>query len=209
MIRRGFFLGTLANDIILVRILLTFAAVGLLAANNAAARWTGLAVMITAALLDAADGYIARRSGTASPAGGMFDIAGDRIYENVLFYRAAAYPGRCGHDLYCAVVPCRFPADTSFCARRNRVRLRGFPCGTAPRRVHRIPRCLSIIKAHPFHRLRPGTDNAASLRRCRRAAGGIDEFPPSLFLCGSRILRSSFYAVAWRQQRGACSVLHS
>ena len=73
-----------ANLITLIRLGLVFVVVALFNINfyaNAAM----LALIILIIVLDWADGYVARKKGTASDFGALFDIAGDRIVENVLW----------------------------------------------------------------------------------------------------------------------------
>lgn len=73
-----------ANLITLVRLLLVFVAVALFNINfYANAAMFVLTILIIA--MDWADGYVARKRGTASDFGALFDIAGDRIVENVLW----------------------------------------------------------------------------------------------------------------------------
>jgi CDP-diacylglycerol--glycerol-3-phosphate 3-phosphatidyltransferase len=73
-----------ANLITLIRLVLVFVAVALFNLNfyaNAAM----FALIILIIVLDWADGYVARKKGIASDFGALFDIAGDRIVENVLW----------------------------------------------------------------------------------------------------------------------------
>jgi CDP-diacylglycerol--glycerol-3-phosphate 3-phosphatidyltransferase len=73
-----------ANLITLIRLSLVFVVVALFNMNfyaNAAM----FALTIFIIILDWADGYVARKKGTASDFGALFDIAGDRIVENVLW----------------------------------------------------------------------------------------------------------------------------
>ena len=73
-----------ANLITLIRLILIFVAVALFNLNfyaNAAM----FALIIIVIAMDWADGYVARKRGTASDFGALFDIAGDRIVENVLW----------------------------------------------------------------------------------------------------------------------------
>jgi CDP-diacylglycerol--glycerol-3-phosphate 3-phosphatidyltransferase len=52
---------------------------------------TALALLVITIWLDAVDGYVARRSGSSTDAGAAFDIAADRVVENVYWiYFAAA-----------------------------------------------------------------------------------------------------------------------
>lgn len=73
-----------ANLITLIRIILTFAAVGLLNINfylNIAM----FVLILIIIMLDWLDGFIARRYGETSSFGALFDIAGDRIVENIFW----------------------------------------------------------------------------------------------------------------------------
>lgn len=78
------------NQITALRILMGFAAIALFtyAAGTDSARGAGLlAVGLTlgAIVLDAVDGYVARRRKLESPLGAQIDILGDRILENLYF----------------------------------------------------------------------------------------------------------------------------
>jgi CDP-diacylglycerol--glycerol-3-phosphate 3-phosphatidyltransferase len=73
-----------ANMITLVRLLLVFIVVALFNINF----YANLAMLIMTIIIiamDWADGYVARKKGIASDFGALFDIAGDRIVENVLW----------------------------------------------------------------------------------------------------------------------------
>lgn len=73
-----------ANLITLIRLILVFVVVGLFNINfYANVAMFALTIVIIA--MDWADGYVARKKGTASDFGALFDIAGDRIVENVLW----------------------------------------------------------------------------------------------------------------------------
>ena len=78
-----------ANLVTLIRIFLVFVVIGLYQVSTIAC---AVAVLLTIATLymDALDGIIARRLGTESDLGAMFDIAGDRIVENVFWVYFAA-----------------------------------------------------------------------------------------------------------------------
>ncbi len=74
----------IANTITLVRIALTFIVVGLLRINfhlNVAMFVLILVIM----MLDWLDGFLARKLGEATRFGALFDIAGDRIVENIFW----------------------------------------------------------------------------------------------------------------------------
>ena len=73
-----------ANFITLARLILVFVVVALFGHN---AYLDILMIMTTALILmlDAVDGYVARRLKQTSDFGGLFDIVGDRIVENVLW----------------------------------------------------------------------------------------------------------------------------
>lgn len=73
-----------ANLITLIRIVLTFVAVGLLNINF----YLNIAMFVLILIiivLDWLDGFIARKHGEASGFGALFDIAGDRIVENIFW----------------------------------------------------------------------------------------------------------------------------
>jgi len=73
-----------ANMITLVRLLLVFVIVALFNLNfYANAAMLIMTILIIA--MDWADGYVARKQGKSSDFGAIFDIAGDRIVENVLW----------------------------------------------------------------------------------------------------------------------------
>jgi phosphatidylglycerophosphate synthase len=78
------------NQITGLRVVLALVAIALFRHNVWAA---ALAVLLTAIaiLLDGVDGYVARRSGRATPVGAAFDILGDRIVEDsyLIFYAAS------------------------------------------------------------------------------------------------------------------------
>ncbi|CAN5758466.1 hypothetical protein BH23CHL5_BH23CHL5_12300 [soil metagenome] len=75
----------MANGITIFRIGMLFVAVYLL--YHGSIRWIVVAMIMIAAaiLLDGLDGWVARRFGRTSQLGAAFDIAGDRIAENVLW----------------------------------------------------------------------------------------------------------------------------
>ncbi|MGD9711307.1 MAG: CDP-alcohol phosphatidyltransferase family protein [Thermomicrobiales bacterium] len=75
----------MANAITIFRVGMLFVAVYLL--YEASLPWivVAMAMIAAAILLDGLDGWIARRTKTTSKLGAAFDIAGDRIAENVLW----------------------------------------------------------------------------------------------------------------------------
>ncbi|HZS08931.1 MAG TPA: CDP-alcohol phosphatidyltransferase family protein [Blastocatellia bacterium] len=78
------------NLITLVRMCLAFVSVALFR-HGVYPSLTALALLVVAIWLDAVDGYVARRWGYTSDAGAAFDIAADRVVENVfwIFFAAA------------------------------------------------------------------------------------------------------------------------
>jgi CDP-diacylglycerol--glycerol-3-phosphate 3-phosphatidyltransferase len=79
----------IANFITLIRIILTFVVVGLLDINfylNIAM----LIIIFVIIMLDWLDGFIARKYDETSRFGALFDIAGDRIVENIFWIYFAA-----------------------------------------------------------------------------------------------------------------------
>lgn len=75
----------MANLVTLGRIVLLFVTVALLYVRDY--RVVALAAMLTLAVIlaDALDGWVARRYGKPTVFGAVFDIAGDRVVENVYF----------------------------------------------------------------------------------------------------------------------------
>jgi CDP-diacylglycerol--glycerol-3-phosphate 3-phosphatidyltransferase len=75
----------LANLITAGRVGLVFIAVGLLYTHTVWGAVTAFALVLTAIIMDWLDGFLARRTHTATPFGAVMDILGDRIVENVLW----------------------------------------------------------------------------------------------------------------------------
>jgi CDP-diacylglycerol--glycerol-3-phosphate 3-phosphatidyltransferase len=73
----------MANLITLVRVILLFATVGLIYLREPWSVLTAAVLTIVVFVSDALDGYVARKRGRADAAGAVFDIAGDRVVENV------------------------------------------------------------------------------------------------------------------------------
>ena len=78
------------NVITMVRMLIAFVSVGMFR-HGFYANVAALLLLVTAIGLDALDGCVARRSGRTSDAGAAFDIAADRIVENIywIFFAVA------------------------------------------------------------------------------------------------------------------------
>lgn len=74
----------LANFITLFRVIIAFVSVGLFG-RGMTANLIALALLVLAIALDAVDGWVARRLGCTSDIGAAFDIAADRIVENVFW----------------------------------------------------------------------------------------------------------------------------
>lgn len=72
----------LANIITLVRVVIAFISVGLFG-HGLYANIAALILLVLAIALDAVDGWVARRFGCTSDIGAAFDIAADRIIENL------------------------------------------------------------------------------------------------------------------------------
>lgn len=73
----------MANLITLGRIILLFVTVAFLYLRLPWAAFLAAGLTVVVFVSDALDGYIARKRGTANAAGAVFDIAGDRVVENV------------------------------------------------------------------------------------------------------------------------------
>ena len=75
----------MANLITVARLGLLFVVVWLIYVGNAQVVGACMALVIVVFASDGIDGYVARRRGSTSAFGAVFDIAGDRIVENVLW----------------------------------------------------------------------------------------------------------------------------
>jgi CDP-diacylglycerol--glycerol-3-phosphate 3-phosphatidyltransferase len=75
----------MANLITLGRLLLLFILVGLLYRNAVYAQIIAFLLLIVIFAMDGLDGWVARRRGESSLFGAIFDIAADRVVENVLW----------------------------------------------------------------------------------------------------------------------------
>jgi CDP-diacylglycerol--glycerol-3-phosphate 3-phosphatidyltransferase len=73
----------MANLITVARIILLFITVGIIYILTPVAVLIGLLLTIIVFVSDALDGYVARKRGSANEFGAVFDIAGDRIVENI------------------------------------------------------------------------------------------------------------------------------
>jgi phosphatidylglycerophosphate synthase len=69
----------MANLITLLRLAFLPFIYAALASGTDTGRWLGLGLFIGAALTDLLDGFIARKTGTASPLGAMLDLGADRL----------------------------------------------------------------------------------------------------------------------------------
>ncbi|MCL4523887.1 MAG: CDP-alcohol phosphatidyltransferase family protein [Acidobacteria bacterium] len=72
------------NQITVLRVLAAFAAVALFG-RSAYANLAAVGLTVAAIVLDAVDGWVARRKNLATPLGAQFDILGDRVVENLYF----------------------------------------------------------------------------------------------------------------------------
>jgi CDP-diacylglycerol---glycerol-3-phosphate 3-phosphatidyltransferase len=75
----------MANAITIFRVAMLFVAVYLLYEGSLTMVVVAMAMIAAAILLDGLDGWVARKYGKTSQLGAAFDIAGDRIAENVLW----------------------------------------------------------------------------------------------------------------------------
>ncbi len=72
-----------ANLITAVRVVCLFLAAAFAVTGNALLAWVAVPLAFAALVMDWLDGYAARRLGCESEIGGLLDIVGDRIAENV------------------------------------------------------------------------------------------------------------------------------
>lgn len=75
----------IANSISIARVALLAPVIICSHSNNEAIRWIGWSVLLMSFLLDAVDGYCARRYGSVSFVGSFLDIFADRLTEIILF----------------------------------------------------------------------------------------------------------------------------
>lgn len=75
----------LANSITVARILVLYAAVTLIYTQEMTRLIAAIALSIVIIVMDALDGYVARRRNEVTQFGGVLDITGDRIVENVFW----------------------------------------------------------------------------------------------------------------------------
>ncbi len=75
----------MANLITVGRLVLLFVVVGLIYVGNVHVVGACMVLIGFIFASDGIDGYVARKRGSTSPFGAVFDIAGDRIVENVLW----------------------------------------------------------------------------------------------------------------------------
>jgi CDP-diacylglycerol--glycerol-3-phosphate 3-phosphatidyltransferase len=73
------------NSIVGARVLVAFAAAGLMVVGSARAAAVGVALTVIAIAMDALDGFVARRMGLATKLGGILDITADRIVEHAFW----------------------------------------------------------------------------------------------------------------------------
>nr|MBA3643558.1 CDP-alcohol phosphatidyltransferase family protein [Chloroflexia bacterium] len=75
----------MANLITVGRLLLLFIVVGMIYRNPDGLALHSIVLIGVVFAGDGLDGYVARRRGSTSPFGAVFDIAGDRVVETVLW----------------------------------------------------------------------------------------------------------------------------
>ncbi len=75
----------MANLVTLCRLFLLFVLVGLAYVDGLLVQLTAFVLLIVVFVMDAVDGWVARRRGETSLFGSVFDIAADRVVENVLW----------------------------------------------------------------------------------------------------------------------------
>jgi len=69
----------MANYITISRIFLILPILYLVSDQNAGSNWAALVLFIIAGMTDHFDGYIARKTGTASPLGALLDLIADKL----------------------------------------------------------------------------------------------------------------------------------
>jgi len=75
----------MANLVTLARLLLLFIVVSLAYVDRLSAQLAAFCLLLVVFIMDALDGWVARRRGESTLFGSVFDIATDRVVENVLW----------------------------------------------------------------------------------------------------------------------------
>src|SRR6476661_8761933 len=76
---------TMANAITVGRLILLFIVIWLIYVGNVQVITACLVLVIIVFASDGLDGWVARKTGSTSTFGAVFDIAGDRVVENALW----------------------------------------------------------------------------------------------------------------------------
>ncbi len=100
-----------ANAITLFRLFLTFIVIGLFQRSNEYIDIACIVTILIIFILDSVDGIVARKQNQTSTFGAVFDIAADRIVENVFWIYFAVIDGRISFWLPIAVVTRGFLTD--------------------------------------------------------------------------------------------------
>ncbi len=100
-----------ANAITLFRLFLTFIVIGLFKRSNAYIDIACIVTILIIFILDSVDGIVARKQNQTSTFGAVFDIAADRIVENVFWIYFAVIDDRISFWLPIAVVTRGFLTD--------------------------------------------------------------------------------------------------
>lgn len=100
-----------ANGITLFRLFLTFIVIGLFQRSNAYIDIACIVTILIIFILDSVDGIVARKQNQTSTFGAVFDIAADRIVENVFWIYFAVIDDRISFWLPIAVVTRGFLTD--------------------------------------------------------------------------------------------------
>lgn len=100
-----------ANAITLFRLFLTFIVIGLFQRSNTHIDIACIVTILIIFILDSVDGIVARKQNQTSTFGAVFDIAADRIVENVFWIYFAVIDDRISFWLPIAVVTRGFLTD--------------------------------------------------------------------------------------------------
>ncbi len=100
-----------ANAITLFRLFLTFIVIGLFKRSNVYIDIACIVTILIIFILDSVDGIVARKQNQTSTFGAVFDIAADRIVENVFWIYFAVIDDRISFWLPIAVVTRGFLTD--------------------------------------------------------------------------------------------------
>ena len=83
----------IANYLTLTRIMLIFPVLYLASSQDSTNNWIALSLFVFAGITDHLDGFIARKTGTSSPLGGLLDLIADKLLICIPLFYLISFPG--------------------------------------------------------------------------------------------------------------------